>query len=57
MDGPLLPGESEEVALELTSLFRDVTLYGIADPTNSVAECNDANNVTQGPELRCEILR
>jgi len=51
--GPLEPGASEEFTLELENLYRNVTLYGVADPTNTVMECNDANNVVEGPVLMC----
>ncbi|MFZ5889588.1 MAG: FG-GAP-like repeat-containing protein [Myxococcota bacterium] len=55
--GPLAPGESVTISVTLETLYRNVVLYGVLDPLNTVTECNDANNVTQGPELRCEILR
>ncbi len=54
--GPLAPGESEAVDIELTDLSRDVVLYGIADPANAITECNDANNVVMGPALACEPI-
>jgi subtilase family serine protease len=51
--GPIEPGESEQLTITLEHLERDVTLYGVADPLNVIAECNDANNFTRGPELLC----
>lgn len=55
--GPLAPGESQTIALTLETVYRNITLYGSLDPLNTIAECNDANNITQGPALACEILR
>ena len=54
--GPIEPGGSEEITLELDRLARDVTLYGAVDPFDSVLECNDANNRTMGPALMCSPI-
>ena len=54
--GPIEPGESAAATIELETLTRDVTLWGIADPLNAVTECNDANNVVEGPRLRCNVI-
>ena len=40
--------------LSRTLIALDITLWGIADPMNSIIECNDANNVTEGPDLDCD---
>jgi hypothetical protein len=54
IDGPIEAGESETVTVELDAIALDITLWGIADPMNSIIECNDANNVTEGPDLDCD---
>jgi hypothetical protein len=46
-------GGSAEVTIEVGGLQRTVTIWVIADPADAIAECNDANNVVQGPELVC----
>ncbi len=51
--GPIEPQGSVAARVSLERLARDVTLYGVADPLDSVLECNDANNFTMGPELEC----
>jgi hypothetical protein len=52
--GPIDPGESKTVTVTLDPIALDITIWGIADPKNSIIECNDANNVAQGPELDCD---
>ncbi len=54
IDGPIEAGESEQVEVTLDAIALDITLWGIADPMNSIIECNDANNVTEGPDLDCD---
>ncbi len=54
VDGPIEAGESETVTVTLDPIALDITIWGIADPTNSIIECNDANNVTEGPDLDCD---
>jgi hypothetical protein len=51
---PIEAGESEQVEVTLDAIALDITLWGIADPMNSIIECNDANNVTKGPDLDCD---
>ncbi|MGC4093222.1 MAG: CARDB domain-containing protein [Polyangiaceae bacterium] len=55
--GPLAPGASQTITLTLDPVNRNITVFGVVDPLDTIAECNDANNVTQGPALRCEVLR
>lgn len=57
LPGPLAPGERVSFQMELETLYRNVTLYASVDPLNSVAECNDANNIAPGPVLNCAVLR
>jgi hypothetical protein len=53
---PIAAGESESGTVTLDELTRNVTLYGIADPLDTVPECNDANNRTKGPLLECDVI-
>lgn len=55
--GPVDPGESESVTVTLDPVSLDITIWGIADPKNTIAECNDANNVDKGPELKCKVVK
>ena len=57
LPGPLSPGERVSFQMVLESLYRNVSLYSSVDPLNSVAECNDANNIAPGPALNCSVLR
>lgn len=54
--GPIEPGESVSETVDLPRLTRDVTLWGIADPLDAITECNDANNVVEGPRLLCSQI-
>jgi hypothetical protein len=54
--GPIEAGESASATVELETLTRDVTIWGIADPLDAISECNDANNVVEGPRLRCNLI-
>lgn len=54
--GPFEPGESATVTIRLSTLNRTVTIWGIADPLNTIEECNDANNRARGPELVCDDI-
>jgi hypothetical protein len=57
--GPIAAGASASGQATVKNLDRDVVIWGVADPDNDVEECNDANNIDQGPSLACEsnILR
>lgn len=55
--GPIPPGGKERATVNLGSLSRNVTLFGVVDPLNSIPECNDANNRGQGPQLECQTVR
>ena len=46
-------GGSTTVTVDVGVLVRTVVIWVIADPDDVVEECNDANNVVQGPELVC----
>jgi len=46
-------GESAMVTVDIGAQQRTVTLWVIVDPDDTIEECNDANNVVQGPELVC----
>jgi hypothetical protein len=56
LPGPIAPGGSLAGTVALERLQRDVTLYGVVDPADSVPECNDANNHTKGPLLKCSTI-
>ncbi len=47
------PGQSVTIEVELARLQRTITLFGIADPTDQIPECNDANNRDKGPQIEC----
>lgn len=51
--GPITPGSSASVDVMLDNLGRDITVWGIADPLDAIAECNNANNVDEGPAVPC----
>ncbi len=58
IDGPIAPGESESVTVELDrAVTRDIVVWGVADPLGAIAECNDANNVDRGPRLSCADVK
>jgi hypothetical protein len=46
-------GESAMLTIDIGAQSRDVTVWAVADPADQIAECNDANNVVQGPKLAC----
>jgi subtilase family serine protease len=46
-------GESASVTVSVAGLTRDVTIWAVADPDDTIEECNDANNVVEGPALTC----
>jgi subtilase family serine protease len=56
IDGPLDPGDSDSVTTDVVSgsFQNDVTIWVVADPNDDITECNDANNVAEGPMLDCE---
>ena len=47
------PGESVTIEIELSPLQRTITVFGIADPLDSIVECNEANNRDTGPRIDC----
>ena len=49
----LEPGDSVTIEVELPPLFRVIRVFGIADPLDSVPECNEANNRASGPQISC----
>jgi hypothetical protein len=53
LPGPIAPGEAATGEVILQALDRIVTLYGIADPEDAIVECNNANNLDEGPEVIC----
>jgi hypothetical protein len=50
----LAAGASSQVMIDVGALSRNVTIWAIADPDDTVKECNDANNVVEGPALMCK---
>jgi hypothetical protein len=46
-------GGSASVTINVGGLSRNVTIWAVADPDDTVQECNDANNVVEGPALVC----
>lgn len=52
---PIEPGESATLKIPFRILDRNVTLYVVADPLNSVLECNDANNIDE-TGLKCSAV-
>ncbi|MGC4063723.1 MAG: CARDB domain-containing protein [Polyangiaceae bacterium] len=51
--GPIAPASSATGQVTAAALSRDVVVWGVADPKDEVPECNDANNIDQGPALNC----
>jgi hypothetical protein len=54
--GPIAPGSSATADVSLDDLDRSVTVYGIADPDDAIGECNNANNIDEGPEVVCGVV-
>jgi hypothetical protein len=52
--GPIAPGASESVTVDIGGQNRNLTLWGVADPDDTITECNDANNIAQGPSIECD---
>jgi len=50
------PGASVMATVTFGALNRTVVIWVIADPEDLIEECNDANNVVQGPELACSMV-
>jgi hypothetical protein len=46
-------GESETVTVAGGEQNRNVTIWAVVDPDDSIEECNDANNIVKGPDLVC----
>jgi len=46
-------GASETVNIDIGDQDRNVTIWVVVDPDDTITECNDANNVDKGPELMC----
>jgi hypothetical protein len=46
-------GASESLSLDGGSQDRNVTIWAVVDPDDAIEECNDANNVVEGPMLTC----
>lgn len=46
-------GGSTTVMVNVGAQNRSVTIWAVGDPDNTIEECNDANNVTKGPDLIC----
>ncbi|HTQ08209.1 MAG TPA: CARDB domain-containing protein [Polyangiaceae bacterium] len=47
-------GASASTTINVGGLSRNVTIWAIADPDDTIQECNDANNVVEGPALMCK---
>jgi hypothetical protein len=54
--GPIAPGAAESGQVTFSNLERTVTVYGIADPLDAIPECNNANNLDEGPMLTCSVV-
>ncbi|MFT3927276.1 MAG: VCBS repeat-containing protein [Myxococcales bacterium] len=54
--GPIDPGAQMGATVQLGSQDRDIKLFGVADPLDAIPECNNANNVAQGPDLMCASI-
>jgi hypothetical protein len=54
IEGPLGPGEDETITIDVGSQGRNLTVWVVADPDDAITECNDANNVDEGPSLICD---
>ena len=54
IDGPIGSGDSESVTVTLDAQSRNITLWAVVDPLNTIAECNDGNNRDKGPDLNCD---
>jgi hypothetical protein len=54
IEGPLGPGEDETITIDVGPQARNLTVWVVADPDDAITECNDANNVAQGPSLICD---
>lgn len=52
--GPIGPGANASGQITGKHVSRNVTVWGFADPINTIRECNDANNLVQGPTLQCD---
>ncbi|HVJ19759.1 MAG TPA: FG-GAP-like repeat-containing protein, partial [Polyangiaceae bacterium] len=52
--GPIGAGDSAEATIELDTLNLDVTIWAVVDPLNAIVECNDGNNLDEGPFLDCD---
>ncbi|HWP07686.1 MAG TPA: CARDB domain-containing protein [Polyangiaceae bacterium] len=46
-------GASETITLQGGAQARNVTVWAVVDPDDTVEECNDANNLVEGPMLMC----
>jgi hypothetical protein len=53
IEGPILPGESADADVEAMPIERSIVVWGVADPLDAVTECNNANNVDEGPTVFC----
>lgn len=53
IDETIEPGESVTIEIEINPLIRNITVFGIADPLDTIPECNDANNRDRGPQIIC----
>lgn len=54
--GPIAAGQSAIGQITVPNVSRDIVVWGVADPSDLVVECNDANNIDQGPSLSCGIV-
>jgi hypothetical protein len=55
--GPLAPGESVTITVAGDAVEDTVTIWAVVDPLDMILECNDANNIDQGPTLECGVVR
>ena len=54
--GPIPPGTAMDTQVPVGALDRTITVWGVADPLDSIEECNNVNNIAQGPEISCSVV-
>jgi hypothetical protein len=52
----IAPGQNVSVEVPVQNADRNITIWGIADPLDSIKECNNANNLDEGPRVTCSVI-